>query len=86
MEQIGLKEILLGGIGIIQVVVLTIVFRTADAVVDIRNHLGKLNGSVGKCDALRQAHEQDDDRKHERCEDRVEKIEAKLMGRRHGES
>jgi hypothetical protein len=47
---------------------------------DIRDHLAKLNGKVGTCDALRQAHERDDDRKHDDCEKRVEKIEVKLMG------
>ena len=51
-----------------------------DSLLEIRNHLAMLNGKVGTCDALRQAHEKDDDRKHDNCEERVEKIEKKLMG------
>ena len=47
---------------------------------DIRDHLAKLNGKVRTCDALRQAHERDDDRKHDDCEKRVDKIEGKMMG------
>lgn len=54
--------------------------RIDDALGDIREHLAKLNGKVGTCDALRQAHEKDDDRKHDDCEGRVDKIEKKLMG------
>jgi hypothetical protein len=54
--------------------------KIEDALIDIRNHLAKLNGRVGTCDALRQAHERDDDRKHDDCGKRVEKVEAKLMG------
>ena len=54
--------------------------RIDDALGDIREHLAKLNGKVGTCDALREAHERDDDGKHEACEDRIKTIEGKLMG------
>lgn len=54
--------------------------RIDDALIDIRDHLAKLNGRITTCEALRQAHERDDDHKHEDCEGRIKTIEGKLMG------
>lgn len=83
MTWIELREIL----NLLQMLVVPVLVyglyrldKIDDALLDIRNHLAKLNRKVGTCDALRQAHEQDDDRKHDDCEKRVEKIEVKLMG------
>lgn len=54
--------------------------RIDDALGDIREHLAKLNGSVGKCDALRVAHEDSDEKRHDHCEDRIKDVERRLMG------
>ena len=54
--------------------------RIDDALGDIREHLANLNGSVGKCDALRIAHEDSDEKRHNQCEQRLETIQRKLMG------
>ena len=54
--------------------------RIDDALGDIREHLAKLNGKVGTCDALRQAHEESDEKLHDQCEQQLEIVQRKLMG------
>ena len=54
--------------------------RIDDALGDIREHLAKLNGKVGTCDALRVAHEESDERLHDQCEQQLEIVQRKLMG------
>lgn len=47
---------------------------------DIREHLVKLNGRIEKCEELRKAHEDSNERQHDKCEERLETVERKLMG------
>lgn len=47
---------------------------------DIREHLAKLNGRITTCEALRKAHEENDEKRHDQCESRIETVERKLMG------
>lgn len=47
---------------------------------DIREHLARLNGRIATCEALREAHEGNDERRHDQCEKRIETVERKLMG------
>ena len=47
---------------------------------DIREHLARLNGRVATCEALRIAHEENDERRHDQCEQQLEIVQRKLMG------
>lgn len=82
MEQIGLKELLIGVIALGQIIGVIVLFRGADALVDIREHLNKLNGRIGTCERLQEAHEQSDRDKHESCEKRIEAMEHLSFGQR----
>lgn len=54
--------------------------RIDDAIIDVRDHLAKLNGRITTCEALRVKHEENDERQHDQCEKRLETVERKLMG------
>lgn len=81
MEQIGLKELLTGIIALGQVVGVIVLFRGADALVSIREHLSKLNGRIGTCEELRKAHDVSDRERHEDCEERLHDVEKLLLGK-----
>ena len=57
---------------------------TQNTVIEIREHLAALNGSVKACDQLRIAHEKSDEDKHESCERRILTIEKALIQSREG--
>jgi hypothetical protein len=46
---------------------------------DIRERLSQLNGRIGTCEALRCALENENDKRHDHCDDRIEIIERKFM-------
>lgn len=80
MEQIGIKELLIGLVALLQIIGVIVLFRGVDALVDIRNHLAKLNGRIGTCEGLREAHEKHDHDKHDDCEGRLRDVEKVLIG------
>lgn len=55
-----------------------------NTVIEIKEHLATLNGSVKSCDRLRTAHEETDQNKHESCERRILTIEKALISPREG--
>lgn len=81
MTLTELKEIL----GILQGFVVPILGYGIWLLIDIRDHLSRLNGRVGTCEDLREAHVQSDKEKHDNCEERLQGVEMLLMRRRAGE-
>lgn len=80
MEQIGLKELLVGIVALGQIVGVIVLFRGADALVSIREHLAKLNGRIGTCEELRKVHDKSDQDRHDSCEERLHDVEKSLIG------
>ncbi|MDE2258893.1 MAG: hypothetical protein KGK17_01000 [Betaproteobacteria bacterium] len=57
--------------------------RIDDTLLELRDHLAKLNGRVSTCYELREAHEQSDRDRHENCEDRLRDVEKSLLRTKH---
>lgn len=53
--------------------------RIDETLVELRDHLAKLNGRVTTCYELREAHEQSDRDRHENCEERLHDVEKSLL-------
>lgn len=79
MEQIGLKEILIGLVLVLQAVSVKGYFRGLDTLEKIKDHLAKLNGRIGTCEELRKAHDKSDQDKHDNCEERLHDVEKALL-------
>jgi hypothetical protein len=80
MEGITVKELLIGVMALAQAIMVIAAFRLLDSLEAIRNHLAALNGSVKKCDSLREQHAQDQVRETDRIEDRLMYLERRNGG------
>lgn len=81
MEQIGLKEILIGLVLFLQAISVKGYFRGLDTLDEIKKHLAALNGRVGTGEKLREAHERSDTDRHDNCEERLRDVERIIMGK-----
>ena len=77
MPELGLRDILLFGLAVVQAVGVKAAFRLADALNGIRKHLAELNSKVNTCTSLREEHVKIDDHRHDDVEDRLRYLERK---------
>ena len=77
MLDLGLRDLLLFGLAVIQAVGVKAAFRLADALTGIREHLATLNGKVTTCDALRNEHLKEAGRRDQQVENRLQYLERK---------
>lgn len=77
MIDIGLRDVFLSLVVIINAVGVKAMFRLADRLTEIRDHLAVLNGRVGKLEALQEKLEQDNNNYHAQCIDRLTYLERK---------
>ena len=77
MPELGVRDILLFILAVVQAVGVKAAFRLADALNGIRQHLAALNGKVNTCSSLREEHVKIDDHRHDNVEERLLHLERK---------
>lgn len=54
--------------------------RIDDTLLELRDHVAKLNGRISTCEELREMHERNDKEKHEGFAQRLHDLEKTLIG------